>query len=644
MFWKLREHRDYFFWVGLAALLLMSFWLRLERLDSYRWDYDEGIFLMFARFIVAGYRPYSEVLISYLPPFPLIIALAWKVFGSVTAIRLTLVMFTLAGLLVLSLIARHLAGRLAALASVLLLSFQPEFFRWSRAIIADVPATSFAIIAIGFAWWYSESGHRRWLVMSILALAISLMIKALVAFALPLCFLIIAWRHVKMLSRDLTSIERRRTIRRMAKDGLLAVAVFILPFILMLLVFDAKAMNEQAIRLNIFGQVTLMRGVSETNFMTGTLSRLRTMGGYFWMEWGLVPLALFGFATIIVRDPKREWLVIVWLLLAAGSLLFDARLNKHHWVIVTPPLALMGAIGTGYFWRSLWIRRGDGRGQLIWQLGGALALVLYVGYVPAQLAGLSGEEIPIIEGRQEMIEFIRQVTFEDDCVITDDPIVAFQADRLTPPELTEPAADRIDSGYLTVEDVIAATETHDCPVVVFTKKDRFRELLPDYFPWVRTHYLAHRGYPHDELFYIKRGVHPPRPDPVARLGDQIFLWDAQINLGKWKAGQGVPLRFFWEASESITEEYKVFVHLRDDQNRPVAQADHLPFNGLLPTHVWPPGDTLAENFWMELPAELPADDYVLMVGLYRPQTGERLPVARDTSGENAVILGSVNVE
>lgn len=290
------------------------------------------------------------------------------------------------------------------------------------------------------------------------------------------------------------------------------------------------------------------------------------------------------------------------------------------------------------------MRGGKGYGQLIWQMGGALALILFLGYVPAQLTGLRGEEPLVVEGRQEMIEFIRQVTFEDDCVITDDPLVAFQADRLTPPELSEPSEDRITSGYLTVEELITVTERRDCPVVVFTKKARFRELLPDYFPWVQTHYLAHRGYPHDELFYIKRGIQTSRSDPIARLGDQILLWDYQFNPKDWKAGRRVSLRLFWETFEPVKDDYKVFVHLRNDQNQAVAQADHLPFNGLLPTSAWPPGDILEENFWLDLPTDLPAGDYMLVTGLYRPDTGERLPVANDISGESAVVLGSVNVE
>jgi MFS family permease len=542
----------------------------------------------------------------------------------------------------LSLIARHLAGRLAGLASLLLLSFHPEFFRWSRAIMADVPATSLATVAIGFGWWYSRSGRRRWLIVSILCLALGLMIKQVTIFALPLVLLLIAWRYVREPAQPSAPIDRQQAIRRIVSDGLLAAALLILPAVLAALIFDVKAIIAQD--FNFIGALTSRCGTPNTDFVADALYRSKVIGGYLWMSWGWVSLALFGLVTIIVFDLKRGWPVLVWLLLPVGLLLFDPGVNSHHLVILLPPLALATSVGVGYLWRFVWTHRADNPGRLVWQIGGALSLILYLVYIPTQLAGLKGEEQPVIEGRQEMINFIRQATFEDDCIITDDPMVAFQADRLTPPELAETSNDRITCGYLTIDDLIAYTEAHDCPVVVFTKKNRFRELLPAYYPWVKTHYLIHRDYPHDELFYVKRSVHSPRSEPLAQLDNRILFWGFQTNLKQWQAGQRVPLRFFWEASEPIKDEYKVFVHLRNGQNQTVAQADHLPFDGALSTSSWQPGDVVAEDFWLDLPAELPAGNYGLVAGLYHPDTGERLPVTNDTSMENAIILGTIKVE
>ena len=64
---------------------------------------------------------------------------------------------------------------------------------------------------------------------------------------------------------------------------------------------------------------------------------------------------------------------------------------------------------------------------------------------------------------------------------------------------------------------------------------------------------------------------------------------------------------------------------------------------LLPTSVWPVQEMIAEAFYFPVPADLPDGAYRLLVGLYHPNTGERLPVVNDVSGENAVILGTLDV-
>jgi hypothetical protein len=71
----------------------------------------------------------------------------------------------------------------------------------------------------------------------------------------------------------------------------------------------------------------------------------------------------------------------------------------------------------------------------------------------------------------------------------------------------------------------------------------------------------------------------------------------------------------------------VFVHVVDASGRLVAQGDGPPLGGAYPTSLWEPG-------------ELVEDEYVLgaasgrvLIGLYRPDTGERL---RTGDGRDAI--------
>jgi hypothetical protein len=52
---------------------------------------------------------------------------------------------------------------------------------------------------------------------------------------------------------------------------------------------------------------------------------------------------------------------------------------------------------------------------------------------------------------------------------------------------------------------------------------------------------------------------------------------------------------------------------------------------------------IRERSVLTLPGDLPAGDYDVWVGVYRLDTLERLSVAGDVSGENAVLLERVVV-
>jgi hypothetical protein len=79
----------------------------------------------------------------------------------------------------------------------------------------------------------------------------------------------------------------------------------------------------------------------------------------------------------------------------------------------------------------------------------------------------------------------------------------------------------------------------------------------------------------------------------------------------------------------MDEDYTVFLHLLDAQGTLIGQGDGPPFHGDYPTSGWSPGEELVDTHFV-LPVEsapapdVPAGAY-LLVGLYRPEDGVRLP-------------------
>jgi hypothetical protein len=132
---------------------------------------------------------------------------------------------------------------------------------------------------------------------------------------------------------------------------------------------------------------------------------------------------------------------------------------------------------------------------------------------------------------------------------------------------------------------------------------------------------------------------PTRPDvPVGGLlGRAIELTGYTLA----PPNPHLRLVLFWRALAPIPADYTIFIHLRDKADATVAQYDGQPLDGAYPTGRWQPGEAVITPVTLFLPPDLPAGRYVLWGGMYHLETLERLPVANDSSGENAIYLGEV---
>jgi hypothetical protein len=113
----------------------------------------------------------------------------------------------------------------------------------------------------------------------------------------------------------------------------------------------------------------------------------------------------------------------------------------------------------------------------------------------------------------------------------------------------------------------------------------------------------------------------------ARFGETITLQGYTLLSDAVAPGDIVQITLFWQTDRKLEERYKVFVHLYAALDQPpVAQHDGESGGGGLVTTEWPPGQTIADNHGVSLPADLPPGEYTLMLGLYHLFGGDRLPV------------------
>jgi hypothetical protein len=128
--------------------------------------------------------------------------------------------------------------------------------------------------------------------------------------------------------------------------------------------------------------------------------------------------------------------------------------------------------------------------------------------------------------------------------------------------------------------------------------------------------------------------------PVATFGDGIGLAEVQVP-EPVQIGGTLPISLTWRALETPGLDYTVFVHVIDKLGAVVAQADARPLGGFYPTSEWRPGQVIVDALEAQIPADIPAGEYHLHVGLYDSQTMQRLPAS---AGGDSVEVGAVRLE
>jgi hypothetical protein len=121
------------------------------------------------------------------------------------------------------------------------------------------------------------------------------------------------------------------------------------------------------------------------------------------------------------------------------------------------------------------------------------------------------------------------------------------------------------------------------------------------------------------------------PEMERQLG--VTFGEEVLLLGYDLARQGEELRLelYWQALRQMEMDYKVFVHLFDPTTETiVAQHDAMPQEGRYPTSRWAEGEVVSDSIILSL-AGVPSGRYRLAVGVYDPETMDRLP-AVDAAG------------
>jgi hypothetical protein len=131
--------------------------------------------------------------------------------------------------------------------------------------------------------------------------------------------------------------------------------------------------------------------------------------------------------------------------------------------------------------------------------------------------------------------------------------------------------------------------------------------------------------------------------PDARWDGFAWLAGAAVSqeMPVWSGGMAT-VTLKWEAIETPSLDYSVFLHLRDASGQIVAQADGYPLSGSRPTTSWTAEEIVVDGWTIRIPPTVPSGDYQLLIGWYDWRSGERLALS---DGRDAVELpGTVHIQ
>ncbi|MCB0124505.1 MAG: glycosyltransferase family 39 protein [Caldilineaceae bacterium] len=626
------SQRSRFGWF-LLLILVVGLLFHWPRVNTLVWSSDEGIHLSAAYLVNQGLEPYRQVSFSQGPLFLEMVRWPLRWWGGsdndVAAVRLVMLAFGLSSLVATALIGRALKSNLAGWCAAALLLVMPSFFYFARAVMADGPAIALGMWAAWAAIRFLARGKRRWLMASGLLLGLSLATKFLTLYA-------VAWIPFLIFLRicfvESANLEWAR-FRVLTRDGVTFIALVIGALLAIYGWYDLPSLLSSA-----FGMRIAMRDA----FGSWAANNRDEIVEFWHYHAPLLLLAGYG-----LFSQKERWihhfLLGSWLLLIIVSLRVQNPLYHQHLQLLLPLVALLAGLGLATLVEQLQRISFRSPAPLPWSLAGTgIALTFWFGlfimhsYQPTNRY-LELSTTGLREGQEPIVAFLQKFTAPSDCVVTDDLNLAFISRRFPPAMLIDLSNARLATDSISDHRLERITLRAGCQAVA-PLTDRITEYSPDFAAWSAETFLGSRQDGDGTTLWLGQPLvtaHPTLPLHV-ELGGELLLLGA--NLDVVQAEQTLYLSLYWQSLKPLTTDYKIFVHLRDSDNKTVVNGDHLPYDNFLPTTRWPVDRAVKETIQLTLPSAEALANYRLFIGVYHPDSQKRLAVENDESGENAIVI------
>ncbi|MFQ5420432.1 MAG: ArnT family glycosyltransferase [Anaerolineae bacterium] len=606
-------------WFLVVVLLLVAFGMRMEKTAVLGIQADEGVHLVAAGRVAAGDVLYRDWFENRTPGVEWLLAAVFRVTGShyfvgrvltVLASALTVAGLIAAGKGALGQDAQRGLGVQAGLIAGFLFAIAPLPLFWSRYTMLEPFETAVATLSIACALNGLRTQEKRWwfAAMSLAGLAILSKQSGLVL--LPLHAGLIGW----------LLIRRQFSLKQLlAWSAGMGIVLFLFMAVLLL-----QGAADDFLHL--------LSGVERLSPMVGLLEKMKVLGAWSWRQ-PAPALAVLGAVFLLWRRRLSTACILGWALIESAALFLPARLDldwggvSQYVLPAVAALSLLAGVGLMTGWQLAGRRR---FGRIAWSLVVVgVGMVVWPGWVGDFDFALRqvGYPQPDIVVEQNIGRVLSLVSEENQ------PIVVLANGAFYHWANRPPAAKFfhvpgfLSDSYLAEEaddSLQAALRDAETGALLVSRMHLDRRLSTPVVDTMRQYWMPVHlfWYPYQQdVFLFMRRPRPSGQLPLATYDGGISL--TAVHPQKLN-DTSLLVQLEWMAHEPQTTNYTVFVHLLGPDGVLVAQSDAMPMAGFAPTTTWERETAVSDGHWLEYPDVDIADGYVLSIGLYQAETGQRL--------------------
>lgn len=445
---------DFLIPLVVAILFFVFVFLFYPFREKLQFDVDEGFNLMRSMLVERGYTLYSDVSSDQPPLFTYLLVPVLRFTGyTINPSRLLVLLFST--LLVWS-SAQFLQltwGSQHAVILPIMFLLLPRYLQVSAAVMIGIPAIALASLSLLFLTIWHLNRRWIWLVLSGIALGLSVNIKLFTGFLAPLFLIGI---FVSQYTRYRKSDPFSYMLMPVVYWALSFMSVFLAVWIGLIGIWNFTEVIQPHLPASILQPYTTER---------------HTINFHLKDAYPFLVMALFGlFFTV----KNKNWLNLypfAWASTAYLLLRIYMPVFYHHQLLVTIPSAILGAAALGEAITWLWrFPRSDKKlnSRTLLAFGVlAMFILLNIKALPDLLVQISPK--PQISGftiqapfhKLKVLQAMREYAPQTNWVVTDMPIYAYLIGRPTPPALATLSGKRLSTGSITEQEILESVEQYN---------------------------------------------------------------------------------------------------------------------------------------------------------------------------------------